>query len=337
MLLEAKRLTMHYPFPTGLGADRPGRGRQLLPADLRVRAVQDVSLSVRQGETLALVGESGCGKSTTARLLLDLELPTAGEVRYRGDPLRGMSAAERLEFRRSVQLVFQDPFGSLNPRMTVGAVLGEVLSVHGLAEGEGRRSRIEELLGLVGLAPDAVGRYPHEFSGGQRQRIGIARALAVEPEIIVADEPVSALDVSIQAQVLNLLVDLQARLGLSYLLIAHDLGVVRQIADRVAVMYAGRIVEVADADRLYESPLHPYTAALLAAVPRPRPSPGGRKAESRLEAGSAGERSLALEAASTACPYYARCGHPAKDDSCASALPELEERGGERLVRCPKV
>jgi ABC-type glutathione transport system ATPase component len=193
--------------------------------------VEDVSLRILRGETLALVGESGCGKSTTARLLLGLERPTSGTVRYRGRDLGSMSRIELLEFRRRVQLVFQDPFGSLNPRMTVGGMLGEVLSVHALAAGEERGRRITELLGLVGLGPEAAERYPHEFSGGQRQRIGIARALAVEPDVIVADEPVSALDVSIQAQVLNLLADLQERLGLSYLFIAHDLAVVRQVAD----------------------------------------------------------------------------------------------------------
>lgn len=337
VLLEAERLTKHYDPPAGLFGGGPRRGRAVPRSEPAVRAVQDVSFSIRQGETLAIVGESGCGKSTTARLLLGLETPTSGEVRYRGTALQAMSAEDRQRFRRRVQLVFQDPFGSLNPRLKVGSALREVLSVHRLAGGRSE-SRIEELLDLVGLAPDAVERYPHEFSGGQRQRIGIARALAVEPEIIVADEPVSALDVSIQAQVLNLLVDLQKRLGLSYLVIAHDLAVVRQVADRVAVMYGGRLVEVGDAGRLYESPLHPYTTALLEAVPRPRPPARRRTSESpRAEPQTAGAEITERPDSGEACPYYDRCRHPARDELCASSLPGLEGHDSGRLVRCFKV
>ena len=317
VLLEAEGLARHYASSGPWGAERI------------TAAVEDVSLRILRGETLALVGESGCGKSTTARLLMGLEPPTSGTVRYRGRDLGSMSRTELLEFRRRVQLVFQDPFGSLNPRMTVGGMLGEVLSVHALAAGEEGGRRITELLGLVGLGPEAAERYPHEFSGGQRQRIGIARALAVEPDVIVADEPVSALDVSIQAQVLNLLADLQERLGLSYLFIAHDLAVVRQVADRVAVMYAGRIVEASDADTLYHQPLHPYTRSLLAAVPRPRP-PSEKPRATELREGAN------LPKRATGCAYFGRCRHPARDEECSLALPLLEERSPGRWVRCIK-
>lgn len=318
VLLEAEGLARYYTQRAPWGAER------------QAAAVEDVSLRIMSGETLALVGESGCGKSTTARLLLGLEPPTSGIVRYLGRDLGSMSRTELLGFRRRVQLVFQDPFGSLNPRMTIGGMLGEVLSVHALAAGAERGRRITELLGLVGLGPETAERYPHEFSGGQRQRIGIARALAVEPDIIVADEPVSALDVSIQAQVLNLLADLQERLGLSYLFIAHDLAVVRQVADRVAVMYAGRIVEVSEAAALYHAPLHPYTRSLLAAVPRPRPAAEERVVRELPEGADPLERP-------TGCPYLGRCRHPARDEECSLALPPLEERSRGRWVRCTKV
>lgn len=317
VLLEAEGLARHYTSRGPWGAKR------------KAAAVEDVSLRILRGETLALVGESGCGKSTTARLLLGLEPPTSGVVRYRGRDLWSMSRTELLGFRRRVQLVFQDPFGSLNPRMTVGGILGEVLSVHSLAAGAERGRRITELLGLVGLGPEAAELYPHEFSGGQRQRIGIARALAVEPDVIVADEPVSALDVSIQAQVLNLLADLQERLGLSYLFIAHDLAVVRQVADRVAVMYAGRIMEASDAAAFYREPLHPYTRSLLAAVPRPLPA-AEKKGVPELREGSDSPTRP------TGCPYLGRCRHPARDEECSLALPLLEERSPGRWVRCIK-
>jgi oligopeptide/dipeptide ABC transporter ATP-binding protein len=317
VLLEAEGLARHYASRGSWGVER------------KTLAVEDVSLRVLRHETLALVGESGCGKSTTARLLLGLEPPTSGTVRYRGRDLGSMSRTELLEFRRRVQLVFQDPFGSLNPRMTVGGMLGEVLSVHALAAGEERGRRITELLRLVGLGSEAAERYPHEFSGGQRQRIGIARALAVEPDLIVADEPVSALDVSIQAQVLNLLADLQERLGLSYLFIAHDLAVVRQVADRVAVMYAGRIVEASEASALYNEPLHPYTRSLLAAVPRPWPPAEKRRVPELPEGPDLPERP-------TGCPYLGRCRRPERDEACSLALPLLEERSPGRWVRCIK-
>jgi ABC-type microcin C transport system duplicated ATPase subunit YejF len=234
----------------------------------QVVAVDGVDLDIPAGVTTALVGESGCGKSTLGRLLLALEPPTAGRVEYRGCDLALLDAAALRTFRRSAQVVFQDPFGSLNPRLTVGSMLREALAVHGIARGAEALRRVEGLLGRVGLSPDAAARYPHEFSGGQRQRIGIARALSVEPEFVVLDEPVSALDVSVQAQILNLLRELQREFGLTYLFVSHDLGVVRNLADRIVVMHEGRIVEQGDADRVLSAPEAAYTRRLLAAVPR---------------------------------------------------------------------
>ena len=257
-LLRAERLVKHFPVRTGLF----GRARGA------VQAVDDVSFELYPGETLALVGESGCGKSTTGKLLLRLIEPTAGQIWFRDREIGSLPEREIRSLRREMQIIFQDPYGSLNPRMTVGDMLEEPLRLHGLY----RHGRVAELLGLVGLAPDHASRYPHEFSGGQRQRIGIARALAVEPKLIVCDEPVSALDVSIQAQVINLLQDLQRQFGLAYIFIAHDLAVVKHIATRVAVMYLGKIVELADKRALFAQPRHPYTRALLAAIPVPDPA-----------------------------------------------------------------
>jgi ABC-type oligopeptide transport system ATPase subunit len=236
-----------------------------------VRAVDDVSFEIGTGETFGLVGESGCGKTTTGRCLLRLIEPTSGEIRFNGQDVRALSARELRRARRQFQIVFQDPYSSLNPRMRVGDIVREPLVIHRLGSREQQLARVRELFGLVGLSPTDVRKYPHQFSGGQRQRIGLARALALEPSFIVADEPVSALDVSVQAQVINLLLDLQQRLGLTYLFIAHDLRLVRQICSRVAVMYRGRIVELAPAERLFESPAHPYTRALLSAIPRLKP------------------------------------------------------------------
>ena len=258
-LVEAKGLTKHFVAQRGFGSTG------------LVRAVESVSLSINPGETFALVGESGCGKSTTGRLLLRLIEPTSGDIVYEGQNLARLPADELRAYRRHMQIIFQDPFGSLNPRMSVADIIAEPLVIHGIGDRASRTARVHELLRLVGLAPDYARRYPHEFSGGQRQRIGIARALALEPKFIVCDEPVSALDVSIQAQIINLMQDLQRRLGLTYLFISHNLAVVRQIADRVGVMYLGRIVEVAPTEELFARPRHPYTQALLSAVPQADP------------------------------------------------------------------
>jgi oligopeptide transport system ATP-binding protein len=257
-LLRAERLVKHFPVRSGLFGRAQGA----------IQAVDDVSFELYPGETLALVGESGCGKSTAGKLLLRLIEPTSGRVWFQNRDLHSLSSKEVRSLRREMQIIFQDPYGSLNPRMTVGDMLEEPLWLHGLY----RKNRVSELLGLVGLSPQHASRYPHEFSGGQRQRIAIARALAVEPRLIVCDEPVSALDVSIQAQVINLLQDLQRRFGLAYVFIAHDLAVVKHIATRVAVMYLGKIVELADKARLFAEPRHPYTRALLSAIPVPDPS-----------------------------------------------------------------
>jgi len=294
-----------------------------------VRAVEDVSFHVRRGETLGLVGESGSGKSTTGRSLLRLIEPSGGEIFFDGRDVMAMEGDDLVRFRRRAQIVFQDPFGTLNPRMRVGAVLKEVLRVHGLATGAAAERRVQELLDLVGLRPEHADRYPHEFSGGQRQRVGIARALAVEPDFLVCDEPVSALDVSVQAQILNLLADLQEELGLTYLLIAHDLAVVEHMSDRVAVIYAGRIVETAPADVLYEDPRHPYTRSLLAAVPRP--DPDGERARS-----SVGGEPPSPESYIGGCPFHPRCPHPLKDEACRQVLPPLEWKSSAQFAACVK-
>ncbi len=260
-LLEVTDLKKHFPIRKGLFARTVGH----------VRAVDGVSFSVRRGEVLGLVGESGCGKTTTGRCILRLIEPTSGSVKFEGREILGLGRGELRALRREMQIVFQDPYSSLNPRLTVGSMLTEALTIHKLARGAAARDRVAELLKLVGLHPDHARRYPHGFSGGQRQRIGVARALAVNPKLIVADEPVSALDVSIQAQIINLLRDLQREMGLTYLFVAHDLSVVEHISDRVAVMYLGRIAELADSMDLYRAPRHPYTVSLLSAIPVPEP------------------------------------------------------------------
>ncbi len=262
VLLDVKDLVMHFPLTQGIIFQRKVGA---------VRAVDGISFQIKRGETLGLVGESGCGKSTTGRAILQLYKPTAGLVNFEGQELTKLKGEQMRRMRRKVQMIFQDPYASLNPRMTVGSIIGEPLEIHNLAKGREKQQRVQELLSVVGLNPYFANRYPHEFSGGQRQRIGIARALAVNPSFIVCDEPISALDVSIQAQIINLLEELQNEFGLTYLFIAHDLSVVRHISDRIAVMYLGKIVELADRLDLYQNPLHPYSKALLSAVPIPDP------------------------------------------------------------------
>jgi peptide/nickel transport system ATP-binding protein/oligopeptide transport system ATP-binding protein len=301
-LLSVERLTKHFPVRTGF------MGRRA-----HVHAVDDVSFDLAPGETLALVGESGCGKSTTGRLVLRLIEPTSGSVRFNGRDLGELPGGELRAARRDLQIIFQDPYGSLNPRMTVGQMLEEPLMLHGIAPGR-RRERVAEVLNLVGLAPEHAQRYPHQFSGGQRQRIGIARAIGVEPKLVVCDEPVSALDVSIQAQVINLLRDLQQRLGLAYLFIAHDLAVVKHIADRVAVMYLGRIVEIGTKRAVFDVPRHPYTHALLSAIPVPDP----RDRRDRLVLG--GDVPSPVDPPS-GCRFRTRCPHAR--ELCAREVPPL--------------
>jgi oligopeptide transport system ATP-binding protein len=316
-VLQVEGLAVHFPISSGVGFGKAKRS---------VKAVDGVSFGVARGETLGLVGESGCGKSTTGLAALRLLPLTAGKVIFEGEDITGWDKQRLRPLRRRMQIVYQDPYGSLNPRMKVRDIVGEPLAVHKLATGRAYREKVDSLLTLVGLLPHMADRYPHEFSGGQRQRIGIARALAVEPSLIVCDEPVSALDVSIQAQVINVFVELQARLGLSYLFVAHDLAVVRHISHRIAVMYLGRIVEIASRDDLYRAPFHPYTKVLLDAVPVADPEIESKRKRTVV----AGEVPSALNPPA-GCRFHTRC--PMVMDVCRTVDPPLVQLG-KRSVAC---
>jgi oligopeptide transport system ATP-binding protein len=316
-LVEVRDLVKYFPIHAGL------LSRHV--AD--VKAVDGVSFDIEAGETLGLVGESGSGKTTIGRMLLHLLPATSGSISYNGAEITTMRPDDIRRLRRQIQIIFQDPYASLNPRMTIGEIIGEPLRIHGIATGRAAKDRVQELLRLVGLRPYSANRYPHEFSGGQRQRIGIARALAVDPKFIVCDEPVSALDVSIQAQVINLLEDLQAQLGLTYLFIAHDLSVVRHISTRVAVMYVGKIVELSTRDEIYERPLHPYTQALLSAIPIPDPVAERRRKRIVLT----GDIPSPVDPPS-GCRFHTRC--PVAFERCTVEDPAFRDYGGGHLAAC---
>jgi oligopeptide/dipeptide ABC transporter ATP-binding protein len=301
------------------------RGEILARERASVKAVDGVSLRIYRGETLGLVGESGCGKSTLARLILRLDLPTEGNILFEGEDIFKLSGTDLKGYRKKVQIIFQDPYASLNPRRTAGSTIGEPLLINDINDPKGRALEVARIMDIVGLTREQRDRYPHEFSGGQRQRIGIARAIILKPQLIVADEPVSALDVSIQAQILNLLKDLQKEFKLTYMFISHDLSVVRHVSDRIAVMHFGKIVELGDNRELYEHPLHPYTIELLSAVPAPDP---GRKKQRLTRDGDI----TGMTDRPRRCPFYPRC--PAKVEACDKTEPELKDRGGGHFVAC---
>ena len=317
-LVQVRDLKMHFPISQGILIQRQVGA---------IRAVDGISFDIVQGETLGLVGESGCGKSTTGRAILQLYRPTAGEVYFEGQSLTELKGEKLRRMRRRMQMIFQDPYASLNPRMTVGDIIGEPLVVHNISKGKERRERVQELLKVVGLNPYFVNRYPHEFSGGQRQRIGVARALAVNPDFIICDEPISALDVSIQAQIINLLEDLQAEFNLTYLFIAHDLSVVRHISDRISVMYLGKLVELTTREELYENPMHPYTQALLSAVPIPDPVVEEGRHRVILEGDVPSPANPPV-----GCNFSTRC--PVVMDICKEKDPEFKDVGGGHWVAC---
>jgi len=321
VLLEVRRLEMHFPVTAGF----------IFQKTIAVnKAVDGVTFHIKRGETLGLVGESGCGKSTTGRAILQLYRPTAGEVVFGGTDLTHLQGNSLRLFRRKMQMIFQDPYASLNPRMSIRDIIGEPLVIHNLGKSKERHERVTELMKIVGLNPYYASRFPHEFSGGQRQRIGVARALAVEPDFIVCDEPVSALDVSIQAQIINLLEELQEQFNLTYLFIAHDLAVVRHISDRVAVMYLGKLMELADRLEIYENPLHPYTKALLSAVPIPDPLLE-RKRERIILTGDVPSSLRPPKG----CVFHTRC--PIAIDECRLVVPEWREVSAGHWVACHRV
>ncbi|MGG0414175.1 ABC transporter ATP-binding protein [Peribacillus simplex] len=315
VLLKVDQLKQYFPIKGGFF------GRTIN----HVKAVDDITFDIKQGETLSIVGESGCGKSTTGRAILRLDEPTSGSIHFQDKDLLSLGKKEMRHTRKDLQVIFQDPFASLNPRQTIGKILGEALAIQNVVPKEKRKSRIEELLGHVGLRPESMERYPHEFSGGQRQRIGIARALAVDPKLIICDEAVSALDVSIQAQVLNLLKSLQRQFDLTFLFISHDLGVVRHISDRVMVMYLGKIVEIADKKSIFEQPQHPYTKALLSAIPVPNP------VHERERILLTGDVPSPIDPPK-GCRFHTRC--PFVQDICKTQLPELKRSAQNHQVAC---
>jgi oligopeptide/dipeptide ABC transporter ATP-binding protein len=318
-LIEVRDLVKHFPLTKGIILQKQVGA---------VKAVDGISLDVNEGETLGLVGESGCGKSTTARLITRLLEPTSGSIRYRGDDIAHKTRRELKPLRRDMQVIFQDPYSSLNPRKTVGSIIGEPFIIHAIEEDDDKRKRlVQELMEQVGLNPEHYNRFPHEFSGGQRQRIGVARAIALKPKLVVADEPVSALDVSIQAQIINLLAQLQRDLGLTIIFIAHDLSVVRHVCDRVAVMYLGKIVEVAEADDLFDHPRHPYTGALLSAVPVPDPRLAREKQRQVLSGDVPSPTNPPA-----ACRFHTRC--PKCQTVCTQDEPLLEPKEGGNVAAC---